>query len=58
MISAVFGTYLDYRREVNDRLSVDAKLTTLSQSGNDISTFGLSDIYVNGNYKVRSRTLL
>ncbi|MGI9531562.1 hypothetical protein [Lutimonas sp.] len=54
----VFGTYLDYRREFNERLSVDAKLTTLSQSGNDISTFGLSDIYVNGNYKLGSRTSL
>lgn len=49
---AVFGTYLDYRRKVSDRLSLDAKLTTLSQSGNDISNFGLSDIYLNGNYKV------
>lgn len=49
---AAFGTYLDYRRKLTDRLSVDAKLTTLSQSGNDISVFGLSDIYVNGNYKV------
>ena len=48
----VFGTYLDYRRKVTDRLSVDAKLTTLSQSGNDISVFGLSDIYINGNYKI------
>jgi len=49
---AVFGTYLDYRRKVSDRLTLDAKLTTLSQSGNDISNFGLSDIYLNGNYKV------
>jgi len=55
---SVFGTYLDYRREVTDRLSVDAKLTTLSQSGNDISTFGLSDIYVNGNYKVAKNASL
>lgn len=54
----VFGTYIDYRRKVSDRLSVDAKLTTLSQSGNDISAFGLSDIYVNGNYKVGKRTSL
>lgn len=49
---AAIGTYLDYRREVSDRLSLDAKLTTLSQSGNDISAFGLSDIYINGNYKL------
>ena len=46
----VFGTYLDYQRAITERFSIDAKLTTLSQSGNDISTFGLSDIYINGNY--------
>lgn len=55
---SVFGTYLDYRREVTDRLSFDAKLTTLSQSGNDISTFGLSDIYLNGNYKIGKKASL
>lgn len=36
---------------------MDAKLTTLSQSGNDISTFGLSDIFVNGNYKLGQKGL-
>ena len=38
----VFGTYLEYSRFFSDKFSLDAKLTTLSQSGNDISTFGLS----------------
>lgn len=54
----VFGTYLDYSRVVTERFSVDAKLTTLSQSGNDISTFGLSDIYINGNYLAGKRVSL
>jgi hypothetical protein len=48
----VFGTYFEYSRFFNEKFSLDAKLTTLSQSGNDISTFGLSDIFVNGNYKI------
>ena len=51
----VFGTYLEYSRFFSDKFSLDAKLTTLSQSGNDISTFGLSDIFVNGNYKLGLR---
>ena len=48
----VFGTYLEYSRFFSNKFSLDAKLTTLSQSGNGISTFGLSDIFVNGNYKL------
>lgn len=55
---SVFGTYLDYRREVTERLSIDAKITTLSQSGNDLSSFGLSDIYLNGNYRVGKKASL
>jgi len=54
---SVFGTYLEYSRFFDEKFSLDAKLTTLSQSGNDISTFGLSDIFVNGNYKVGERAL-
>jgi len=51
----VFGTYLEYNRYFSEKFSLDVKLTTLSQSGNDISTFGLGDIFVNGNYKVGRR---
>ncbi len=53
----VFGTYLEYKRIFSERFTLDAKLTTLSQSGNDISTFGLSDIFINGNYQVGQRAL-
>jgi len=48
----VFGTYFEYSRFFSEKFSLDVKLTTLSQSGNDISTFGLSDIFINGNYKI------
>ncbi len=53
----VFGTYFEYSRFFNEKFSLDAKLTTLSQSGNDISTFGLSDVFVNGNYKLGEKAL-
>lgn len=45
-----YGNYITYSRQLNDKLGVDAKLATLGQSGNGISTFGLSDIFLNANY--------
>ena len=55
---SVFGTNLEYNRVINDRFNVDARLTSLAQSGNDISAYGLSDIYLSGNYKAGKRTVL
>ena len=55
---SVFGTYLEYDRQINEKFGLDAKLTTLSQSGNDISVFGLSDLYVNSNYRVNNKASL
>ncbi len=52
----VVGNYIEYNRQVSERLSFDAKLTSLAQTGNDISEFGLSDLYVNVNYKIRKST--
>ena len=54
-ISAL-GNYLEYNRSLNDKFGIDVKLTSLGQYGNDISTFGLSDIYLNTNYKVTEKT--
>ena len=48
---AAIGNYLEYNRTFNPQFGIDAKLTSLSQFGNDISTYGLSDIYINANYK-------
>ncbi|THV62657.1 hypothetical protein [Chryseobacterium candidae] len=48
---SVFGNYIEYNRQINKKLGVDAKLTTLAQNGNDVSTFGLSDIFLNANYQ-------
>lgn len=55
---SVFGTYLEYSRQLNDKFGLDAKLTTLSQSGNDISSFGLSDIFINSNYRISNKATL
>ncbi|XOV93102.1 MAG: hypothetical protein ACFHWX_00020 [Bacteroidota bacterium] len=55
---AVYGTYLDYSRQVNDQFGFDARLTTLAQNGNGIKVFGLSDLFVNANYKISESVTL
>jgi hypothetical protein len=47
----VYGSYLEYNRQLSADWGLDAKLTTLGQYGNDISVLGLSDIFVNVNYR-------
>ena len=54
----VYGNYLEYNRQLSHKLGLDVKLTTLAQNGNGISTFGLSDIFVNGNYKASEKLRL
>jgi hypothetical protein len=53
---AVLGNYIEYNRKVSEKLSLDLKLASLLQNGNDISAFGLSDIYLNANYKIKPKT--
>ena len=48
---SVYGGYFEYNRQLGRNFGLDAKLTTIAQSGNGISEFGLSDIFVNANYK-------
>lgn len=52
----VLGNYIAYSRMINDKFGIDAKITSLLQDGNDISAFGLSDIYLNASYNVAKRT--
>lgn len=49
---SVFANYLEFNRALTNKIGLDAKITSLSQSGNGISTFGLSDIYLNANFKL------
>ena len=50
---SIFGNYLEYNRQLNDKFTFDAKITSLAQSGSDISEIGLSDIYLNLNFKIK-----
>lgn len=49
---SVLGNYIEYERNILHNLGINAKLTSLSQSGNGISVWGLSDIFLSGNYRV------
>ena len=48
----VFGNYLEYNRQLSENFGLDIKLTSLAQKGNNISVFGLSDVYLNGNWQL------
>ncbi|MCC7298124.1 MAG: hypothetical protein IT244_07295, partial [Bacteroidia bacterium] len=54
----VRGAYLDYSRRLNNKFGFDLRVTTLGQSGNGITTFGFSDVFVNGNYRIRNNIKL
>ncbi len=49
---SVIGNYIEYNRHFNDQFGIDIKLTSISQKGNGISVFGLSDIFLSANYRV------
>ena len=55
---SVYGNYLEYNRQLNKKFGLDAKLTTIAQYGNGISVFGLSDIFLNANYKANEKVKL
>ena len=54
----VYGSYIEYNRLINDEFSVDIKLTSLAQNGNDISEFGFSDLFINVTYNVNKKIKL
>lgn len=47
---SIFGPYLEYHRVLNKKLTFNAKLSSISQSGNGISVFGFSDLFLNADY--------
>lgn len=55
---SVFGQYIEYTYSLNNRFNLGTKITSLSQSGNNISVFGLSDLYLNGNYNINEKITL
>lgn len=46
---SVIANYLEYNRQLSEKFSADVKLTSISQSGNGISSLGLSDLFLNAN---------
>lgn len=54
----VWGNYLEYNHQINSKISIDTKLTTLSQNGNEISSFGLGDLFLNSNFNLNSNLIL
>ncbi|MBX3044759.1 MAG: hypothetical protein KIT33_06320 [Candidatus Kapabacteria bacterium] len=56
-ISAL-GNYIEYNKQINNKFGFDIKLTSIAQNGNDISKFGLSDAFLNINYKANEKIIL
>lgn len=52
---SAYGNYIEYNHQLNDNFGFDAKLTSIAQNGNGISTFGFSDFFINANYKVSEK---
>lgn len=51
----VLNSYISYIRNVNDKWGIEAKLTGISQSGNDLSNAGLSDIFLNATFRATKK---
>lgn len=52
---SVYGNYFEYNRQLSDNFGFDVKITTIAQNGNGITTFGISDFFVNANYKASEK---
>ena len=48
---AIISPYITYTRTFNN-FSLETRLLAISQSGNETSSFGLSDLYLVGNYRL------
>jgi len=51
----VFGNYLEFSRQFNKTFGTSLKLTSLAQSGNDISKFDISDLFISTNIKTSDK---
>lgn len=48
---STIGNYLEYNRRLNQTIDLNIKLTSLLQSGNSISQFDLSDLFISTSFK-------
>ena len=49
------GNYLEFSRQFNKTFGMSLKLTSLAQSGNDISEFDISDLFISTNIKTSGK---
>lgn len=49
---SAYSPYVEYSRQINSKFGINAKVTALSQTGNNISAFGLSDVFLSSNYRL------
>ncbi|MEY3194915.1 MAG: hypothetical protein RIQ78_1012 [Bacteroidota bacterium] len=54
----IWSNLLEYRRQINDRLGMGLKVTTLAQSGNNIMAFGASDVFLDAHYRLGKKVKL
>lgn len=54
----IFGSYVEFNRQIAQKLFADIKVTMVSQSGNGISVAGISDVFFNLNYRATKRFTL
>lgn len=54
----VFGGHVGYSRHFGEKISIDSRVTFLSQSGNEVSAIGAGDIFANVNYKISQKFTL
>lgn len=52
---SVWGNYMEYNRQITNKFGLDAKINTLAQNGNDLSVFGVSDLFLTGKLSIFKR---
>lgn len=51
----VYGSYVEFSKQLNNQFGFDTKLTSIAQTGNDIAALGISDLFINANYKTNKQ---
>lgn len=52
---SVWGNYMEYNRQITNKFGLDARINTLAQNGNDLSVFGVSDLFLTGKLSIFKR---
>ncbi len=52
---SVWGNYMEYNRQITNKFGLDARINTLAQNGNDLSVFGVSELFLTGKLSIFKR---